>query len=86
MNTKTIALSVLLLAGGVLTVGFGFDVFDETVTQARAITPQSVNLIDENIFVMPGAGNCDGCHAQPNRPAEAMTSPPVIYAQHIQRI
>jgi len=86
MNTKKIALSVLLLAGGVLTVGFGFDVFDETVTQARASVPQSVNLIDENIFVMPGAGNCGGCHAQPNRSAETMTSPPVIYAQHIQKI
>lgn len=86
MNIKKIALSVPLLVGGVLTVGFGFDTFDETVPQTRASTPQRVNLIDENIFVMPGSGNCGGCHAQPNRSTETMTSPPVIYAQHIQRI
>jgi hypothetical protein len=90
MNVKKIALTILLLFGGILIVRFGVDAFSgatpEAVTQARANMPQSVNLTDDRIFDMPGSGNCDGCHAQPGRSAEAMVSPPVIYEQHIQRI
>ncbi|MBF6649489.1 hypothetical protein [Methylobacter sp. BlB1] len=90
MNIKKIVLSVLLLFGGILTVKFGVDAFSvdapEAVTQARTNMPQNVNLIDDRTFDMPGSGNCDGCHVQPNRSAEAMVSPPVIYDQHIQRI
>jgi hypothetical protein len=91
MNIKIkIALSVLLLCGGILMIRSGIDAFSvpapEIATQARATMPQDVKLINDKVFDMPGSGNCDACHAQPDRSAEAMAAPAVIYEQRTQRI
>jgi hypothetical protein len=88
MNMK-IVLSVLLLFGGVLIITPGIDSVKgsgpEFIRQAQAKAYPNEGLANDKVFDMPGAGNCEACHSQPDTFSDIPTSHSSIYEQLISR-